>query len=81
MVTRVFVLITTLRWLIIAVIIRYMTEEKFHLKELRSETIFDNWKPFRNDFYSTLKALFVLKIVKFLSWLFGHVEKTARVER
>ena len=26
-------------------------------------------------FYFTLKALFVLNIFKFLSWLFGHVEK------
>ena len=28
-----------------------------------------------NTFYFTLKALFVLKIFKFLSWLFGNVEK------
>ena len=27
------------------------------------------------------KAVFVLKIFKFLSWLFGHVEKTAWLER
>ena len=27
-------------------------------------------------FYFTLKALFVLKIFKFLSWVFVHVEKT-----
>ena len=27
-------------------------------------------------FYFTLKALFVLKIFKFLSWLFGHVKKS-----
>ena len=26
----------------------------------------------KNVFYFTLKALFVLKILKFLSWLFGH---------
>ena len=25
--------------------------------------------------YSTLKALFILKIFKVLSWLFSHVEK------
>ena len=39
--------------------------------------------PFKNDknAYFTLKALFVLKIFKFLSWLFGHVEKTAQLER
>ena len=34
-----------------------------------------------NAFYSTLKTLFLLKVFKFLSWLFGHVEKTARIER
>ena len=28
-----------------------------------------------------LKALFVLKIFKLLSWLFGHVEKTVWLER
>ena len=45
---------------------------------------FNNCKPFKmmkNAFYSPLKALFVLKIFKFLSRLFGHVEKTARLER
>ena len=35
----------------------------------------------KNAFYFTLKTLFVLKIFKFLSWLFGHVEKTGRLER
>ena len=29
----------------------------------------------KNAFYFILKALFVLKIFKFLSWLFGHVAK------
>ena len=38
-------------------------------------------KIMKNAFYFTLKARFVLKIFKFLSWLFGHVEKTARLER
>ena len=33
------------------------------------------FKMMKNAFYLTLKALFVLKIFKFLSWLFGHVEK------
>ena len=28
-----------------------------------------------NNFYFTSKALFVLKITEFLSWLFGHVAK------
>ena len=31
-------------------------------------------KMMKNAFYFILKALFVLKIFKFLSWLFGHVE-------
>ena len=34
----------------------------------------------KNSFYFILKALFILKIIKLLSWLFGHVEKTAWVE-
>ena len=32
-------------------------------------------KMMKNAFYFTLKALFVFKIFKFLSWLFRHVEK------
>ena len=31
----------------------------------------------KNAFYSIWKALFVLKIFKFLSWLFAHIVKTA----
>ena len=31
-------------------------------------------------FYFTLKALFVLKLFKFLSWVFGYVEKMAWLE-
>ena len=38
-------------------------------------------KMMKNAFYFILKALFVLKIFKFLSWFFGHVEKTAWSER
>ena len=40
---------------------------------LRFETIFGNWKPFKNDEKSFLFQLkiFVLKRFKFLSWLFG----------
>ena len=34
-------------------------------------------KVMKNAFYLVLKALFVLKIFKFLSWLFGHAGKTA----
>ena len=33
-------------------------------------------KMMKNVFYFILKALFVIKIFKFLSWLFDHVEKT-----
>ena len=29
----------------------------------------------KNAFYFILKALFVLKIFKYLSWIFGHAEK------
>ena len=32
-------------------------------------------KLMKNAFYFTSKALFVLKIFKFLSWFFGHVAK------
>ena len=39
-------------------------------RSLRSEIIFGNWKPFKNDenaFYFTSKALFVHKIFNVLS--------------
>ena len=35
----------------------------------------------QNAFDFILKALFVLKIFKFLPWLFGHVEKKAWLQR
>ena len=35
----------------------------------------------KNAFYFTVKVPFVLKIFKFLSWHFGHVEKPAWLER
>ena len=38
-------------------------------------------KMMNNAFCFILKALFVLKIFKFLSWLFGHAGKTAWLER
>ena len=38
-------------------------------------------KMMKNAFYFTLKSHFVLKIFKYLSWVFGHVEKTAWLER
>ena len=43
-----------------------------------SETNFGNWKSplkiMKNAPYFTLKALLVLKIIKCLSWLFGHAK-------
>ena len=38
-------------------------------------------KMMKNAFCFILKTLFVLRIFKFLPWLFGHVEKTAWLER
>ena len=38
-------------------------------------------KMIKNAFCFILQALFVLKIFNFLSWLSGHVEKTAWLER
>ena len=38
-------------------------------------------KIMKNAFYFILKALFVLKIFKFLSLLFGYIEKTVWLER
>ena len=35
----------------------------------------------KHAFCFILKAVFVLKVFKFLSWLFGHVEETARLKR
>ena len=35
----------------------------------------------KNAFYFILKARFILKIFKFLSWLFDHEEKTTSLER
>ena len=38
-------------------------------------------KMMKNAFYFILKALFVLKIFRFLSWPFAHIEETAWLER
>ena len=38
-------------------------------------------KMMKNVFYFTLKALSILKIFTFLSWLFGHVGKRTWLER
>ena len=35
----------------------------------------------KNAFYFALKALFILKIITSLSWLFGQVGKTTWLER
>ena len=35
----------------------------------------------KNAFYFTLKALFILKVLKFLSSLFSHAEKMTWLER
>ena len=38
-------------------------------------------KMIKSAFYLILKALFVLKIYKFLTWPFGYVAKTAWLEK
>ena len=50
----------------------------------RNFFIYSNASPskmMKNAFYFILKALFILKIFKFLSWIFGHVEQTAWLEK
>ena len=49
---------------------------------LPKKLFYENFsKMMKNALYFNLKALFVLKIFKFFSWTFGHVEKTAWLER
>ena len=43
---------------------------------LRSETIFSPLKMMKKAVYFTLRAVFILKIFKFLFRLFGHVKTT-----
>ena len=53
-------------------------------RTLKCETFFRNWSPLKmmkNAFYFILKALFVLKISKFLSSIFSYAEKMAWLER
>ena len=38
-------------------------------------------KMMKNVFNFTLNALFIIKLLQYLSWVFGHVEKTAWLER
>ena len=63
------------------------TNEKLELKSDLSKkfVLFASLKAFvkmmKNPFYFILKALFVLKIFKFLSWHFGHAERTTWLGR
>ena len=68
------------------VLLKLIVEER--LKILKSDSHLPKknlfyllqWQPFKKNkkcFLFHLKALFVLEIFKFLSWLLGHVEKTA----
>ena len=60
----------------------FLVSIKGALSGLRQFWVSENpLKMMKNAFYFTLKPHFVLKIFKFLSWLFGHVEKTAWLER
>ena len=45
------------------------------LSDLRHFLTTESPLKMKNAFYFTSKALFILKIFKFLSWLFGHVAK------
>ena len=44
-----------------------------HSKCLRQFLAESPLKVMENAFYVALKAIFILKVFKFLSWLFGHV--------
>ena len=63
------------------------TNEKLELKADLPEkfALFASMKAFvkmtKNPFYFILKAFFVLKMFKFLSWLFSNVERTTWLER
>ena len=50
-------------------------------KEIVISYIESSFNMVKNAFYIISKALFVLKIFNFLSWLFDHVEKTTWLER
>ena len=54
-----------------------------HLSKKKEDFICLNESPLKamkNAFYFIIKSLFVLKIFKFLSRLFGHVEEKAWLE-
>ena len=38
-------------------------------------------KMLKNAFYFIFKGLFILKIINFLSWLFGHIKKVIWLEK
>ena len=62
--------------------IQYLKSDSHLLKRfflLVSMIALQKW--WKMHFFFILKALFVLKIFKFLSWLFRHVEKTTWLER
>ena len=58
-----------------------MTTHSNRFLKAHSEMLDNFWQPkallkmMQNPFYFTLKAHSVLKIFKFLSWLFGHLEQ------
>ena len=57
---------------------------KVGLSPSKKKIICLNYSPskmMKYAYYFILKALFILKMFKFLSWLFGHLEKTAWFEK
>ena len=69
-------------WMVITTLFQIMLKSYSHPQKNCVICFNENpIKVMKNAFYFTLKALFVLKIFKFLSWLFGHVEKTSQLER
>ena len=61
-----------------------LTSESWNLTIQKNLRYFLHWKPFKKakkTFHFIFKALSILKVFKFLPWLFGHVEKIAWLER
>ena len=66
--------------------IKYTTWRKLQRRALTFQKKFicfieSPFKMMKNAFYFILNALFVLKIFKFLSWLFGHVNKNGLMRK
>ena len=62
----------------------YLLKVDSHLPPQKNHLIAPKKSPVKivkNTFYFILKALFVFKMFKVLSWLFRDVEKTASIER